>query len=126
MTQPLIKLLLLAAIALVGHYAVRGGRRALHRVVWRGFVVAGLAAAVVVVLYPNSLTWVANRLGVGRGADLLLYIVTVSFMLISVVLFRRLADLERRYVDLARAQALQDARISAAEAPLVRESEPTR
>lgn len=120
MTQPLIKLLLLAAIALVGYYAVRGGRRALHRVVWRGFVVAGLGAAVVGVLFPNSLTWVANRLGVGRGADLLLYIVTVSFMLISVVLFRRLADLERRYVDLARTQALQDARITATE------SEPSR
>jgi hypothetical protein len=42
MTQPLIKLLLLAGIALVGYYAVRGSRRAIHRVVWRGFVVAGL------------------------------------------------------------------------------------
>ncbi|MGC4112359.1 MAG: DUF2304 domain-containing protein [Nocardioides sp.] len=125
MTQPLIKLLLLAAIALVGYYAVRGGRRALHRVVWRGFVVAGLGAAVVVVIFPMSLTWVANRLGVGRGTDLLLYILTVSFMLISVVLFRRMADLERRYVDLARAQALQDARIRATETSGVA-SEPVR
>lgn len=113
MTQPLIKLLLLAAIALIGYYSVRGGRRALHRVVWRGFVVSGLVAAMVSVIDPGVLTWVANRLGVGRGADLLLYGLTVAFMLVSVVLFRRLADLERRYVTLARTLALQDARPAA-------------
>ena len=46
MTQPLIKILLLAAFALVGYFAVRGSRRAFHRVLWRGFVIAALAAAV--------------------------------------------------------------------------------
>jgi small membrane protein len=126
MTQPLIKLLLLAAIALVGYYAVRGSRRALHRVVWRGFVVGGLGAAVVSVLVPDVLTWVANRLGVGRGADLVLYGTTVAFMLVSVVLFRRLADMERRYVALARTLAIHDARLSTAEARLATESEPAR
>jgi hypothetical protein len=118
MTQPLIKLLLLAALALVGYYAVRGGRRALHRVVWRGFVVGGLVAAVVSVIDPNVMTWVANRLGVGRGADLLLYLLTVAFMLVSVILFRRLSDLERRYVALARAHAIQDARPAETDAPV--------
>jgi hypothetical protein len=118
MTQPLIKLLLLAALALVGYYAVRGGRRALHRVVWRGSVVGGLVAAVVSVIDPNVMTWVANRLGVGRGADLLLYLLTVAFMLVSVILFRRLSDLERRYVALARAHAIQDARPAEADAPV--------
>jgi hypothetical protein len=110
MTQPLIKLVLLAALAVVGYYAVRGSRRALHRVVWRGFVICALAAAVLSILFPNSLTWVAHKVGVGRGADLLLYLLTVAFMLVSVVLFRRLADLERRYVALARTLAIGDAR----------------
>lgn len=110
MTQPLIKILLLAALAVVGYYAVRGSRRALHRVVWRGLVLAALAAGAVSVVFPGVLNWLANKLGVGRGADLVLYGVTVAFMLVSVVLFRRLADLERRYVALARAFALQDAK----------------
>ncbi len=105
----MIKLLLLAGLALVGYYAVRGSRRALHRVVWRAFVCLALAGAVFSVVFPNSLTWVANKVGVGRGADLLLYVVTVAFMLVSVVLFRRLADLERKYVALARAHAIRDA-----------------
>jgi hypothetical protein len=109
MTQPLIKLLLLAALAVVGYYAARGSRRALHRVVWRGFVVAALMAAVLSVALPNRLTRVANKVCVGRGADLLLYVLTVAFMLVSVVLFRRLGDLERKYVTLARTLALREA-----------------
>ncbi|HET7430650.1 MAG TPA: DUF2304 domain-containing protein [Nocardioides sp.] len=112
MTQPLIKLLLLAGIALVGYYAVRGSRRAIHRVVWRGFVVVGLVAAALSVVFPNALTWVAQQVGVGRGADLLLYVLVVAFMLVSVVLFRRLADLERKYVALARAFAVREAQES--------------
>jgi hypothetical protein len=111
MTQPLIKLLLLAAIALVGYYAVRGSRRALHRVVWRGFACLALAGAAFSVVFPNALTWAANKVGVGRGADLLLYLVTVAFMLVSVVLFRRLAELERKYVTLARTLAIREARV---------------
>jgi hypothetical protein len=106
----MIKFLLLAAIVLVGYYAVRGSRRAFHRVVWRGFVCLALAAAAFSVVFPNALTWVANKVGVGRGADLLLYLVTVTFMLVSVVLFRRLADLERKYVTLARTLAIREAR----------------
>jgi hypothetical protein len=109
MSQPLIKILLLAALAVVGYYAVRGSTRALHRVVWRGFVVAALLAGVVAVIYPNGLTKVAVAVGVGRGTDLLLYIMVVTFMLVSVVLFRRLDDLERRYVALARTVAIRDA-----------------
>jgi hypothetical protein len=109
MTQPLIKILLLAALAVVGYFAVRGSRRALHRVAWRGFVVAALMAAVVSVVFPDVLTWMANKVGVGRGADLLLYMLTIAFMLVSVVLFRRLADLERRYVTLSRTLAIREA-----------------
>jgi hypothetical protein len=109
MTQPLIKFLLLAALAVVGYYAVRGSRRAIHRVVWRGLVLLAVVAGAISVVSPGVLNWVANKLGVGRGADLVLYGVTVAFMLVSVILFRRVADLERRYVALARAIAIRDA-----------------
>jgi hypothetical protein len=111
MTQPVIKLLLLAAIAFVGYYAVRGSRRALHRAIWRAFVCLALAGAALSVVFPDSLSWIANKVGVGRGADLLLYVLTIAFMLVSVVLFRRLADLERKYVTLARTLAIREARV---------------
>jgi hypothetical protein len=109
MTQPTIKLLLLAAIALIGWYSLRGGRRVLHRVIWRGYVVLILVAAVLSILFPGGLTWLAHRVGVGRGADLLLYVLVVTFGLVSVILFRRLDALEHKYVMLARAVAVQEA-----------------
>jgi hypothetical protein len=105
----LIKILLLTGLAVVGYFAVRGSRRALHRVVWRAGVIGALLAGVVSVIFPDALTWVAQLVGVGRGADLLLYLLTIAFMLVSVVLFRRLADLERKYVALARAAAILQA-----------------
>lgn len=113
--QPLIKLVLLAAIAVVGLFALRGSTRAMHRVLWRGYVVVILVAAGLGVLFPGALTWIAHKLGVGRGADLLLYVLVVTFMLVSVILFRRLAALERKYVVLSRALAIQEARTDGVE-----------
>ena len=104
-----IKILLLAAILLVGFLAFRGSRKALHTVLWRAYVVLVVTGAGLSVLFPDALTEVANVVGIGRGADLLLYVLVVTFMLVSVVLFRRVSELERRYTDLARAMAVQRA-----------------
>jgi hypothetical protein len=60
-------------------------------------------------LFPSGLTWIAHKVGVGRGADLLLYILVVTFGLVSVILFRRLDALERKYVAVARMLAIQEA-----------------
>ena len=62
------------------------------------------------IVFPGALTWIAHKVGVGRGADLLLYILVVTFMLVSVILFRRISDLERKYVVLSRALALRESR----------------
>jgi hypothetical protein len=96
---------------------VRGSRRAIHRVVWRAFVVIGLAASILSVLFPDILTWLAEQVGVGRGTDLLLYVVVIGFMLVSVVLFRRISELERKYVALAREVAVRRATEDAADFP---------
>jgi hypothetical protein len=105
----LIKILLLAAILAVGLLAFRGSKRAIHKVLWRGYVVVVLVAAAFAVVFPDMLTRLAHQVGVGRGADLVLYVMAVTFMLVSVVLFRRITELERRYTQLARALAVRDA-----------------
>ena len=109
MSQPIIKLLLLAAIALVARFALRGSTKPVHRVLWRGFVIGILAAAALSILFPDLLTQLAELVGVGRGTDLLLYILVVTFLFVSVILFRRLEALERKYVGLARLVAIRDA-----------------
>jgi hypothetical protein len=108
----LIKLLLLAAIVVVGLLAFRGSRKALHKVLWRAYVVLVVVAAGLSVMFPDLLTSLAQLVGVGRGADLLLYVLVVTFMLVSVVLFRRLNELERRYTQLARTIAVRDAGVA--------------
>lgn len=104
--MPLIKILLLIGIAFVSLAALRGGSSAGHRAFWRlaGFLV--LLAGALSVLFPDTLTSVANALGVQRGTDLLLYVAVVTFMLTTVIMFRRLNELEQRYVALARRIAL--------------------
>lgn len=109
MPVTVIKLLLLAAILVIGLLAFRGSQKPIHKVLWRAYVVLVLIAAALAVIFPNTLTRLANEVGVGRGADLLLYVMVVTFMLVSVVLFRRLAALERRYTQLARTVAVQGA-----------------
>lgn len=105
----LIKLLLLGAIVVFGLLAFRGSRRAIHKVLWRGYVVLVVLAAGLSVMFPEALTRVANLVGIGRGADLLLYVLVVTFLLVSVVLFRRVGELERRYTQLARRLAVHEA-----------------
>jgi hypothetical protein len=109
MSQPIIKLLLLAAIALVALFALRGSTRPIHRVLWRGYVVGILIAAALSILFPGLLSGLAHKVGVGRGTDLLLYILVITFLFVSVILFRRLDSLERKYVQMARHIAVWDA-----------------
>jgi hypothetical protein len=106
----LIKVLLIIAILVFGLLAFRGSRKAYHKVLWRAYVVLVMAVAAISVVFPSLLTRLANAIGVGRGADLVLYALVVTFMLVSVVLFRRVAELERRYTSLARSIAVGGAR----------------
>ena len=73
-----------------------------------GFVIF-LALSLDAVLRPDDTTWLAHKVGVGRGADLLLYMLVAAFAFFTVNTFLRFRNLERRFTDLARAIALRDA-----------------
>ena len=61
---------------------------------------------VIAVLRPGVMTWLANRVGVGRGTDLLLYMLVVVFAFFSLNTYLRFKDTERRLTKLARAMAI--------------------
>lgn len=109
MSQPLIKLLLLAGIAVVAVMAMRGRSSAGHRAFWRLSGTVVLLAGAGSVLFPESLTKVAQAVGVGRGVDLILYVLVVAFLLVTVILFRRIGELERRVTLLIRELAIHQA-----------------
>ena len=112
----IIKILLVAALGCAVLFAMRtqarGNHLAVRRIAAVGFMVAGALA----VLLPETTTTVANWVGVGRGTDLLLYVLVVAFLFVTIGLHQRLHALERRFVDLARAMALMQAESESVEA----------
>jgi hypothetical protein len=69
------------------------------------FVIACIAS----VANPEMLTSVANAVGVGRGADLVLYGLVVAFAFVSLNTYLKFKDMEARVTVLARQLAISQA-----------------
>jgi hypothetical protein len=82
------------------------------RLVYRLLAVVLFLAATVFVLFPDLTTVIAKSLGVGRGADLLLYVSLIGGIHIVLLLYRRTRELERRMAELVRAAAIRDAQLN--------------
>src|SRR5206468_1318364 len=65
--------------------------------------------AVTAVLRPDWVNWLAHKIDVGRGTDLVLYALATAFVFVSVNTYFRLKTQEARFTDLARAIAVRDA-----------------
>lgn len=83
----------------------RVGLRAGMRII--ALLLTGLA--IVSVIEPSITTTVANRVGVGRGTDLVLYVFIVIFVATTIGTYFRFRAQERRLVDIVRAMAIRDA-----------------
>ena len=99
--QPLLVLGLLAA--LVAYLAF------LRTTLRDRIIVAALGvSAVVAVVFPDLTNSVAHRLGVGRGADLLIYMLVVCGVFAFLMVHARLRRIEDRLTAIVRRQALTD------------------
>jgi small membrane protein len=97
------RVLLLAAVAGIGWYAcVRRHRLPVHLVLV--LLLVGCAAALLVA--PELGTRIANMLGVGRGADLVGYVVDVLLAFVALHYYAKFIDLETKVTTLTRAIAL--------------------
>ena len=54
---------------------------------------------------------VANWIGVDRGTDLMEYVLIIVFAFTTLSTYMRVKDIELRYARLARAMAIQNARV---------------
>jgi hypothetical protein len=107
--QPLIKVILLVAIVAVTVMLTRSTAGARHQAIRRLMLIGFVGLAVVAVLFPGLLTQVAQFVGVGRGADLLLYGLTITFLGFVAASYRRMRNLEQHLTTLARELALREA-----------------
>jgi hypothetical protein len=105
----LIKILLILAVLVLLMFFLRhhGTSRsgATVKLGFALFVVLGIVAVVA----PGVASWVAKLVGVGRGADLLLYMLVIAFGFATINTYLRFKELELRYARLARAIALRGA-----------------
>jgi hypothetical protein len=77
---------------------------------WKKLILILLTAvAIASILRPELTQRAANVVGVGRGTDLLLYLLTAVFLYVVVGFFLRFRDMERQLTLLARQLALDEA-----------------
>ncbi len=65
-------------------------------------------AVSVAFITPESLTLLANLLGIGRGADLVLYVAVVVVFYLMFRIFVRLEKMEKNITKIVRDKALKD------------------
>ena len=105
----IVQLLLIAGLAAVvlsflrnrNTVRIQAGKKLLFAL----FVLACIAS----VANPEMLTSVANSVGVGRGADLVLYGLVVAFAFVSLNTYLKFKDMEAKMTVLARQLAIAQA-----------------
>ncbi len=105
----IIQLIVIAAAA-VFMFSFLGGKQTHAAKAWKKIAVCLLAVAMVVaVLFPESTNTAAHAVGVGRGADLLLYVLTLAFIAYVINNYLHQQREKDTFYRLARKVALLDA-----------------
>ena len=112
------KALLIGAVVLLLAYLFSSRRNAQSRAWVKVGYVMFVFAAIYAILRPDDTTVVANWLGVARGADLIEYALIIAFIFTTISTYMRFKDLELRYAQLARAVALEGARVPDPDPPI--------
>lgn len=101
-----IKILLITSVAFIAVYFFIRLRNSIFDIVLLSLLIA---AAVTFILFPDITTTIANRLGVGRGADLIFYTSILIFWFIVLKLYARIRRLEQIITQIVRKDALDEA-----------------
>lgn len=112
----LIQIILVIGVIAVGIFFTRPTGSDSHLALRRLFLALFVIVAVLSILFPTWLTWFANLIGVGRGADLLLYALVLAFLVFVSTTYRRNVQINRRITQLARQITLAKAAIDDVEA----------
>jgi len=68
-----------------------------------------VVAAVLFILFPGWTNFIAQKLGVGRGADLVFYLCIVLFCFVILKLYSRMRKLEQQVTEIIRKQSIDEA-----------------
>ena len=108
--QIIVQIVLILAVVLVSLALMRGGSNARHLAIRRILLVLFALVAAFSVFFPSILTSVASVFGIGRGTDLVLYALIVTFLVFMATTYQRFRGLETSLTLLSRRIALDEAR----------------
>lgn len=106
--QIVVQIVLVLAV-LVGSLALmRGGANARHLAIRRIMLLLFACLAVLTIFFPELSTQVARFFGIGRGTDLILYGLLVSFLVFMATTYQRFRQMENTITKLSRRIALDE------------------
>ncbi|HWM00654.1 MAG TPA: DUF2304 domain-containing protein [Nocardioidaceae bacterium] len=105
----IIQVFLIGSVVAVLLYLMRSTNTARHLAVRRLAGIGFASCWAVAVIAPDVVTEVANVMGVGRGTDLVLYVLVVTFLFATVAQHQHRRDVEERLAQLTRELALRSA-----------------
>ncbi|HTL36011.1 MAG TPA: DUF2304 domain-containing protein [Kofleriaceae bacterium] len=95
----IIRIVLLGALAAIGWFVfLKRNRLPVHIVV----VFAMLGAGAFAVLFPEQTDRIANFVGVGRGVDLITYVIEVTVLFVLLHYYTKFVELQRKLTDVTR------------------------
>jgi hypothetical protein len=107
----IIRILLLSGLAAIGWFVfLKRNRLPVHIVV----VFAMLAVGGMAVLFPEQTDKVANFVGVGRGVDLITYVIEVAVLFVLLHYYTKFVELQRQLTDVVRELAVLRAEVERA------------
>ena len=107
--QIVVQIVLVLSVVIVSLSLLRGGSYSRHLAIRRIMLVLFACVAAFSVFFPEMLTQVARFFGIGRGTDLVLYALIVSFLVFMATTYQRFRHLETTFTKLARRIALDEA-----------------
>ncbi len=105
----IIKIILITGVVAFGFMLLRRPSLGSHLAFRRLFGAVVAIGGVFAVLFPLAVTDVANAVGVGRGTDLVLYVLVMVFLFTTLSLYQHMYDLETKITELTRELALRTA-----------------
>lgn len=104
----IIRIVLLAALAAIGWFVFLKRNRLPFHIV---FVFGMLGAGGLAVMFPEETDKIANVVGVGRGVDLITYVVEVTVLFVLLHYYTKFVELQRQLTEVTRELAILRAEV---------------
>lgn len=90
----LIKAILISLIALIFFYFLANMNKVVIKAWKRIALICLLAFGVIAVIFPDIVDYMAKYIGIGRGADLLLYTTSLAFVFVTLNIYVKFRETE--------------------------------